>query len=248
MAVDRNSIPELLELLLRTSNVGCKAKESKICIDLRIANADLDGPDGLYFSVGLKRVWLSLDLNGLEPVPGTRFGEPTKANEVAVKQKLSNENTVRDQAELQAAAHLNMTSPAIDAKLAAGRRATAKTTLSTTTAETTQHMRVKARANLMWEVTESAQFTQLDATYLENEVLCRAKSVAGANSKSVSLTAYAKQRDLLLNLTRNGAKFSFLSNNHAKMLKILIGKALSTSGTEYGGIITFSTSEEEVEG
>jgi hypothetical protein len=136
-----------------------------------------------------------------------------------------------------------------DAKLllGGGRTTNAKTTVSTTSVESAPHIRVKARGNLKWEVTDSPSLGELDATYLDNAVLCKAIPNSGANAKDAQLTAYVKQKDTLLHLTKGGSPFAFPSHNHAKMLKILIAKALAASGTQYDGIITFSSAGVEIE-
>ena len=92
MPDDNNALPDLVELLLRVSQTTSKTKELDILTELRISNATLDEEqDRLCFTVSLKRAWLSLDLSGLEPVPGSRLGEPTRPNEVSVKRKTSRE-------------------------------------------------------------------------------------------------------------------------------------------------------------
>lgn len=252
MTQDQNAIVELVELLLRVTGENGKIGDFGVRVDLRIAAADLDGPNGLSFNVGLKKAGLSLDLSGLNVSPGTRQGEPIKPNEVAIKQKMSSERVVENEAIARIDAALNASTSKMEAglgiKAGAGAKHSTKgkTTVSTTASENASHIRVKARGGDNWEVSEPHP-GHLDGTYLNDEVLCRVVAIAGANSHRIELCAYAKQKDLVLNVTHNGSKIPFLSTNHEKMLKILIGKAISASGSQYAGTITFSRSETEVE-
>jgi hypothetical protein len=245
MANDINSIPELFEFLMRTSK-GSK-KETNILGELRIDNASLDGPEGFTFTVLLKRAWLSLDLEGLDAIPGTRYGEPKKPNEVSIKQKTTNETVVQNQLNVQGGIRLASDQPSLNLDLGAGHSSKGKTVVSTSATQSAPHIRVKARGNLMWEVTENSQLTELDGTYLNGDALCRVTARLGANAKNVRLVAFAKQRDIILRLSKNNSLFSFPSKNHERMMKVLISKSLSSSGTQFNGIIEFSKSESDVE-
>lgn len=244
--MDQNKITDLVELFLRVAGQGEDGAEVRV--DLRIASADIDAEDGtMSFSVSLKKAWLSMDVNGVTPEPGTRHGEPKKENEVQLKSKVSTED--RTEVGVQAGVNVCASPTKADASLNLGAKAAkgSKELVATSSAETTTHMRVKARGGLSWEIAE-ARPQPLDGTYLENEVLCRVTALPGANSKSIELLAYAKQKDLILDLKSGGSKIPFKSNNHEKMLKILIAKALSATGSRYAGKIDFSKSEAEIEG
>lgn len=244
MSNDNNAVPDLLELLLRVVNSGTKAKIANLHVDMRIARVELECPDGLCFAVGLKRVWLSLDVTGLAPLPGSRYGEPTRPNETSLKQKFVSESTVESQTGSAGELRLNASPGAnINAKFGAKE----KTKNSVTSTALSTHTKVKARANLKWEITESPDLDHLDGTYLNDDVLCRASVLAGANSKSVQLDAYAPQKDVTLELKSHKNVFSWPSKNHEKMLKVLIAKAIAGSAVPYSGIVTLSRSGVEIE-
>ncbi|MFZ3354206.1 MAG: hypothetical protein WA268_25450, partial [Xanthobacteraceae bacterium] len=131
--------------------------------------------------------------------------------------------------------------------LGAEHKSSGKTVVSTTSSEVASHIRVKARPNLMWEISDSAQFGQLDGTYIHDESLCRVRTKVGANAKVVSLIASAKQRDIVLHLQQNNTRLSLPSTNHEKMLKVLIAKTLSASKGQFNGIIELSKSETDIE-
>ena len=251
MADDQNSIPELLELLLRTSAAGGKKKEIPIRADLRVSKAEIEGPDAFCFTVSLKRVWLSMDTTGLTILPDTRYGEPVKNNEIMSRHHIRDESTTH--AQMSGGAGLSISSvhggidPHIDLSIKAKAATEGKTTASTTLAESVKYYRVKARGALSWEVTESPSLGDLDGTYLKNEILCIASTIPGSNARRVELQANVKQKDLNLQVTHKDSLFRPKSKNHEKMLKLLIAKALSSSASTYGGYITFSNSGADIE-
>jgi hypothetical protein len=159
MATQQNSLPELVELLLRT--VCNEAGEWDVRVDLRINSGDLDCSDGTAFNVSFKRAWLKLDRSGIDIVPGSRHGEPTKPNVVTIKQKTSSESVVESQAdahaELSAHASASKTQAGLDAKAGASAKhnVKGKTTVPATASESTSHLRVKVRPAEQWEVSES---------------------------------------------------------------------------------------------
>ena len=246
MANDNNSLPDILELLLRVLP-SRKAKTFEISPELRISKGIVEGEDNLCFEVALKRTWLDLDLVGLDPIPGSRFGEPVKDNEAEAKRKTSQEVVKQGGAHGKIAVGVDPTKVSGSLSLGAEAKATAKTVQSTTSAEKISHFKVKARPNLKWEVTESVQLDELDGTYLQGEPLCKASAKNGANARTVYLTAFVKQRDVILRLLKEKNLFSYRNPTQEKLLKILIAKALSGSNSGYNGIIEFSHSEVELE-
>jgi hypothetical protein len=64
---------------------------------------------------------------------------------------------------------------------------------------------------------------------------------------SVSVTAYAKQRDLKLELLKGDLWQTFMSPGQQKLFKILVAKSLGQVGSEYAGIVKLSHSETEIE-
>lgn len=248
MTHDHNAIVDLVELLLRVAKAENDAAETEVRVDLRLAAADLDGDNGLSFNVAVQKMWISLDLSGLTISPGARHGEPTKPNQVDVERTTKTENVVEKQAHAGLNLRLDPKAFVGDGSIEGGAKhnSAGKRTVSETASEKSPHIRVKARGGNRWEIAE-ADGELLDGTYLSNDLLCRVVATAGANSQIVELCAYAKQKDIVLKATRNGTRIPFLTNNHEKMLKILIAKAISASGSSYAGTIAFSKSEGEIE-
>ena len=130
----------------------------------------------------------------------------------------------------------------LSAKTGGSQAIAEKGTVSTTERQT--HYRVRARGNLMWEVTEPPwEQPILDGTYLNDAVLCRVESHDRANDKRLDLTAYAKQRDLIL--TAKKSKI-FKSTNEKNLFQVLIAKALA-GGDGFDGFVAFSRSELDIE-
>ncbi len=248
--MDHNSIPNLIELVLRHSAAD-QSDEISIRVELRIAPTELDGPENTTFKVALKRAWLDLDLSGLDVVPGTRLGEPTTPNEILAEKKIT-EEVVRNradggQATLGISANPKSIAADVAVKVEANKRIETKKSLASSASDSATHMRVKARGGLMWEITEPLDNSALDATYLNNDALCNATPTKGANAKFISLIALAKQRDIILEASKNSRLLSFFSPNHEKLLKVLIAKSLAVEGDKYNGVLKLSASESTVE-
>jgi hypothetical protein len=232
-----NSIPDLVDLSVRVPPKSEEQTENEVRVELRIHPAQLDGPNDLEFSVGLRRMTLSMDLSGLAPVPGSRFGEPTKENEAIQERSLSTEASVENKDGGSGGVKLAM-SPELSLK--SDKSSVVKKTSTVSVTERKHHHRVRARGNLTWEISEPPwESPTLDLTYMNDEPLCKFASLDRANSKIVEITAYAKQKDLTFESKK--PNFSFRSTNHKKLLNILLSKALS-SDEPFTGIVTFSRS------
>jgi hypothetical protein len=246
--LDRNSIPELVELTMLVSKAEETPDESSVHVDLRVSPAQIEGPDDLSISVSVKRLTLSLDLAGLHIAPHSRFGELLKPNIDAQEKALKTETSIEGEIKGDAGFEVRATAlPVISFN--AGAKRTAKTTNSVSSTEKQSHVRVRARGNQTWDITEPPweDAKHLDATYLDNDVLCKVRSPKGANARSVQLTAFAKQKELVLAAAKSKRILHFRSTNHERLMKVLIGKALSASSGEYSGIVTFSNSEVDLE-
>ncbi len=220
----QNSIPDLVDLSARVLSADEEGAHDELKVELRVHPAQLDGPNNLTFSVGLKRLMLSLDLSGLEEVAGSRFGEPIRDNQQTQERTLSTEISVEkknsDSVGVKLALHPEVTLKGDDSS-----SLKKKSTVSTT--EKKVHHNVRARGNLIWEVTEPPwENTVLNATYLNDDTLCKITSQDRANSRAVNLIAYAKQKDLIFEPEKSN--FLFRSTNHKKLLNVLFSKALSS--------------------
>ncbi|MBR1200018.1 hypothetical protein JQ574_28910 [Bradyrhizobium sp. AUGA SZCCT0158] len=232
-----NSIPTLVDLSVRIPKKREDETEEEVRVELRVHPAQLDGPNDLEFSVGLKRMTLSMDLSGVEPVPGSRYGEPTKDNVATHERTLSTEVSVESTDAGGGSVKLAI-NPELTLKADTSSVLKKKSNVSTT--ERKVHHRVRARGNLLWEITEPPwEDPTLDLTYMKDEPLCKIAPIDRANSKSVEVSAYAKQKDLIFDCKKS--PIPFRTPNHKKLLNILLSKALSPD-EPFVGVVTFSRS------
>jgi hypothetical protein len=247
VTANRNSLPDLIEVLMRVVNSNEEGRRD-VRVELRVNSVSLVADDCLEFVVELDRANLSLDLDGFEVVPTSRYGEPSKPNDVSVERKLTNETTLQGELSGSAEGTLGMQpSGSITSKVSGS--AGSKSVASATAQQTERLLRVKARGNLRWEVTEpelNGATSVLGDTYLNDDVLCKISALPGANLLAVKLEAFARKRDIRITPRTKLGKFSFKSRNHEIMLNAVIAKALSHDRAN-GGLLTFSISEIIVE-
>jgi hypothetical protein len=252
MPIDDNPLPHLLELKLRVQTCEEEEGQKDVRTDLRIYCSEIDGPDGSVISVRLKKASLDLNLAGLEAVPNTRLGEPVRDIKLVEKQTNTVRTTLDGKVGVRAGLDITKLNPA-SLKLSADASAEAKATSLHTSKQEIAEYRVKARGGDSWEVAEPPTKTPgmeqapLDGTYLLDRVLCRVAPQKGANMMSVSVTAYAKQRDLKLELLKGDLWHTFMSAGQEKLFKILVAKSLGQVGSKYAGIVKLSHSEVEIE-
>ncbi|MBR0895782.1 hypothetical protein JQ616_12535 [Bradyrhizobium tropiciagri] len=252
MPTDNNALPQLLELKLRVKACEEEEGQKEVRADLRIYCSEIDGPDDCVISVRLNRATLDLNLIGLDTVANSRLGEPVRNQKLVAKQT----NTIRTTVDGKVAAHagvdLAKLNPA-SLKLSADASAEAKVTSLQTSKQEIAEYTVKARGGDTWEVREpptkgqGSEHPSLDGTYLLDDTLCRASPQRGANMMSVGLLAYAKQRDLKLELIKGHLWHTFMSAGQEKLFKILVAKSLGQMGSKYAGIVKLSHSEIDVE-
>ncbi|MCK1524753.1 hypothetical protein [Bradyrhizobium sp. 17] len=245
MANNRNAVPELIEVLMRVGSVEDGNREVRA--ELRVHNISLTTDEAVEFSVELDRAVLALDLDGLEIVPKSRHGEPTKQNDVQFEHKMTDERSRQGEISASAEGTLGVQPSASFAAKASG-SAGVKVTESITAQQTQSLLRVKARGNLTWEVTEpmiGGGSKPLDDTYLNDDVLCKVRALPGANLLAVKLEAFARKRDLRITPLSKLSRFKFASKNHEKMVGALIAKSLPNQSGN--GVVIFSVSEVVIE-
>ncbi|WP_198034804.1 hypothetical protein [Bradyrhizobium sp. WSM1417] len=238
---DKNSIPDLVELIVRCTPSAAVEGQNEIRSELRVQPAMLEASSKLRFSVGLKRLMLSLDLSGLHAVPGSRHGEPIKESQETRERTVSTEISVERKRTGGLGLKLALNSE-LSAKTDDSQAIAEKGTVSTTEKQT--HYRVRARGNLTWEISEPPwEMPILDGTYLNDALLLRTSCQDRANTKRIDLTAYAKQKDIVFTPEKVGV---FRGTNERKLLQVLLSKALAGSDS-FAGLVAFSRSEIDVE-
>ena len=246
-AIDSNSMPQVVEVKLRLRPCTIISEAKDVVADLRVNRGEIDCPEGNLITVELKRVFLGLELTGLDTVPKTRLGEPIKEIKIVEKQSTTVKQTAEGKLTGQVGIDIKHLVEA-NFKLNAGGSVEAKaTTTNTAKVDITQY-RVKARGDDTWEVSEPEQKANrgssvLDGTYLADDCLCKILPQSGSNMRGVELSAYAKQRDLSLKLSKNSLKQRFLNYNQERLFGILVAQSFGLVGPKYAGIVRLSMSE-----
>lgn len=252
MGIDNNSLPELLDLRLRVQDCSKSEGRKDVRVDLRVNCVELDGPEGYVISVQLHKATLDLQLAGFDAVPNTRLGEPMR--ELEVKEKQTTKLTTSMEGRATAAAGVDVTKvvPAT-LKLSADATVQAKLASTYTAKEDITAYRVKARGGDTWEVSEprlktgKSELVPLDGTYLLDGVLCKLAPQRGANMKNVGVTAYVKQRDMKLGVSKGTVWQTYVSVSQEKLFNIFVAKSLGQMRAKYSGVVKLSHSETDVE-
>ncbi len=250
MATDDNALPHLIDLRLRVKNADdseCK----DVVADLRIHRTEIDCPDGALISIKLRKATLELDLTGLEPLPKTRLGEPVRELQIVEKQSTTVKTIAAGKVAAHAGLSLNQLVPA-NLSLAADATVETKATVTHASKADVAEFRVKARGGDTWEISEPLKHGAqgapvLDGTYLEDSTLCKVQPQRGANNMGVGLSAYARQRDIVLSLAKSSLRHNFVNTNQEKLFAILIARSMGIVGSKYAGIVKFSKSELDLE-
>ena len=210
--------------------------------------------DKITVAVGIKKAIVSVDLEGLEMVDGSKMGVDVAPARILTK--TSAESAVQTSVETAVASEA-IAAGEIGALSAAGKVSvnasgkqtqSASASLKTMRESVNEHVTVKAVGNDMWRVTEPDEAV-LDRTYLNHVPLCAFRPVgAKPNRQRVEVSVFAKEKDMQVEVTRD-ARLIPRSRAKEKMVGILVAKALHevNGGTEYEGVVTFSTSKVEHE-
>jgi hypothetical protein len=241
----KNSIPDLCELSVSFREKAEDPNLLDCVLDLRINNGEIPLSDQ-ECQVSFSRLILSVNKEGMDVLPKSRFGEPTKKNEVAKRKETAKAEQKKTDWALSIGGGSN-SFPKVGGN--AEHNNASSFTKSEKTEEEEPHQRVKARPNLRWEVCEP-NGEPLDGTYMENESLFTASIAEPSNRRVASIELKVKQRDLLINqISRNNSSITFfkdLTENQRRLIDIFIAKSLSQAvfgDRKYKGEIVLSEFE-----
>ncbi|WGT48902.1 hypothetical protein [Thioclava nitratireducens] len=242
-----NSIPEICELGIRLDQVETVKGDLRCIAEFRLYNGDL--PIGDHeCQVSISKATISIELEGLEPSPGTRFGEPRKNNSVPVKSVTTRETSRSGAVNFAGSASLKGAKGSASAKF----DASSQEGKAVEADDSYEHLRVRALPQLRWEVSEH-DGKALDGTYLEEDQLVALQRTDRANRTSFRASVTVKQRDLLIAQIADSERavdfFSRLNTSQRRLLDIFIAKSLSSAlnyKTPYRGEIKLSEHVSEV--
>lgn len=246
-----NSVPEICDLAIRIDQPEEEDGDLKCVAEFRLFKGDLPIGDE-ECEISISKAMISIDLAGLSPVPGTRYGEPRHNNSVRITKNFAKQTSRGKSYRLSAEANASASSllPKVTASGEVHGSSKAGTDVQAT--DTTEHLRVRALPSLRWEVSEPFGDI-LDGTYLEEDQLVKLQKSDRANQISFCAWVTVKQRDLAINQITLGVSsvsfFARLSTTQRRLLDIFIAKSLSSAlnwGGNYRGEIKLSEYVTEV--
>tara|TARA_R100000773_G_scaffold29177_1_gene25060 strand:- start:3789 stop:4583 length:795 start_codon:yes stop_codon:yes gene_type:complete len=241
----QNSFPDICEFSVSFEPDAEDSNKLSCVVDLRVSCSEVPLGDQ-ECTISFQRLIISVDIEGIDIIPGTRFGEPLKNNSVVKKKTISQAKT---KTKNRGWSFGGSTKARPEGAASAENRSSNETSRDTHISEDEKHHRVTAKPNLRLEVIE-ADDDPLDGTYMEREKLFEAKTKQGGNRTAATLCLKVKQRDLSIGqIIRNESALSFfsvLTENQRRLIDIFIAKSLSNSvygSRKYVGEIILSEFE-----
>lgn len=247
-----NSMPEICELGIRIVSAPFQEGHLYCVAELRLHNGEIPLGDEVC-EVSISKLTISIDLEGLEAVPGSRHGEPRRPNATRIDRTITHTNAAGKSYKAAADAYLNTTIPVLTASAQGGISGSTARETALIVNDQDEHLRVRAIPSLRWEVSEP-DGAPLSGTYLGGESLLGLAKAERANRSSLSVNVRVRQRDLNVRQVMTGASslifFSRICNTQRRLLDIFIAKSLSAAvsgGGKYLGEIILSNHSDEIQ-
>lgn len=240
-----NRLPEVCELGIRIDQLEEEGGDLHCVAEFRLFKGDLTLGDE-ECQISISKAMISIELEGLSPTPGTRYGEPRKKNSVQIRKSVTKQ-TSRGSS-YKASGDLGVSTFSLRGKATASGEYYSSSEAGTAVeaTDTFEHLRVRALPNLRWEVSEP-DGEPLDGTYLEGDGLVKLQRADRANRTSFCAWVTVKQRDLVIKQITLGTSsqgfFGRLNTTQRRLLDIFIAKSLSSAlnwGGNYCGEIKLS--------
>lgn len=227
----RNAVTELCELVVRVEPTPGGGGELDCLVELRLAAGDVDLEDEAC-EISISKLTLSLDLEGMSAVPGSRYGEPRKAPTVEMERTVTQTNSSRRGFKAAGAAKLDVTGPALGASASGEVQIAVQKETILKAQDSVMHRHVTALPNLRWEVREQDDGI-LRGTYLDGDSLLRVMRSERANRTALIAQARVRQRDVSINQVVHSATaldfFKKQSTTQRRLLGIFIKKSLDAA-------------------
>ncbi len=188
---------------------------------------------------------IAMVLEGFEPISGSRYGEPKKDNVVERVRRDSESLSVAKEMSAAAGLEASFDSLCVNGSFVAGANSSKSINLTKESTSHDNHYRVKAVANLKWEITEH-DGSALCETYLESDRLVALRERSKINRKYISVDISIKQRDLRIENSTKGLAAGVLgrlTGNQKRLFDIFIAKSINSKTPEagtYSGAIKLS--------
>ncbi len=253
MRSKQNAIADLVDLSIRLSQDVDQDENStensylySIRSTLRVSYAEMYCTEqNIYFKVSIKKLFIRLNLEGLDLHPEGGTYDPVKIS--GKTKKISDKKELKTEASLSGGGDLKVgTSEAQAASASVGAKFlkswSDSKTVETQHEHTTQY--VTQRPGERWEVHDPEQ-DSLNATYLtEERPLCKVVSKEHSNRRSAVGYVEISQKDLQIDF-ENISTAKKLTTNKSKLSAIVIAKGLSTEmGQNYTGKIFLCKAED----
>jgi hypothetical protein len=251
----QNPLPDLVELMTRIAPKDGDDTAHEILVELRVHPHEIEESFGTI-GVEISEAILSLQLSGLEVVPGTKFSNPVidskTQQEVHLERKVTDST---DNARTQSGGFAFSSSAiGLVGKIEASRVSSEQTGQSvsdrTSRTDLVEHYHVKAIGNDNWKICGRAN-GPLDGVYVNNQSLCEVAPVANANRVGAETELVVRQRHLKAEMVSDQSWFaSLVSTNQKKIAKILIAKSLHEAASDeaFDGKFVFAKSQSFDEG
>jgi hypothetical protein len=244
---DWEDLRDLCDFNLRLSRSN-QENEVSCHADLRISAANLQLGDN-DCTVAISQAKLKMQVEGFSEVFGTRFGEPKRNNEVILKYE---GKSIREQA-LSGKAGLSFEISELKAKLGIGAGVNISSDklsrFELVSTDQIEFLRVCAKPNFSWIVSELRDDQSLEATYLSNDCLIRLQLRKNANRRIIKGEILVAQRDIRIE-AHSGSLSKSTDTNKRRLMDILIAKSLSETinyGSVYLGVVKIAEVSVEFE-
>jgi hypothetical protein len=212
--------------------------EGSLSLDLTIGQGSIQ-VSGDLMEYGIKAAILHIKLEGLEIIPGSKFGE--KLLEQASVRNIEREQVVHNSNGGKVAASLASTDPSVSVAYEAGSSVTI--TEKSDVTELTQN--VVALPN-RWMFSAPNNSTLVGTVLSERTPLCKIQTVEGANRKSLSLSLVVKKKDIEFDLkafNSTNALRNMFSTNKDRAIRALIAKNIDQVAHHDSGSVVFLAAE-----
>lgn len=237
----QNNFPDICEFELRMKNKSDRSVEFDCLADFRVRAEEITLGDE-ECEVFFVKATISLQLEGFDPIPGSRFGEPKKVNVVERTEECRAATSNSRDVTIEGGVKLGWSGLSANGGMNYNMTKSDSQGSSSQLNFSSNHYRVKAIPNLKWEITEH-DGSMLNETYLESDQLISLTERSKANRRMVSVDVSVKQRDLRIEMVRKGVTAGVLgkiNNTQRKLLDIFIAKSINSkipgAGQYQGGI------------
>lgn len=221
---------------LSTAIQAAEADDSHtVSVHLGIYREEIELEDAVV-DVGLKTAFLSVETEGLEIDPASKYGEvgvpAVTSTDHTVTETL--QRTVEESAALDATIQGSLSPIKLDAEASlkgsvSGKR-TAAYSLANTHVETKSFQNVEAIGDDRWRIL--SEKGTLHGKYLHGQTLCATTVSNGrANRRGLAVSVHVRKRDLEVKLVTDKRSLKFMTVNRERMIALLLAKSLSKSAS-----------------